>query len=417
MKARIINASPTKELFINTLVRDISIMDAVLDLIDNAVDGYSRRGYTDRKKIRITISGKIFKIWDNCGGINIDFAEKEVFRFGVHRAPDKHSLGVYGIGLKRAVFKMGSNMVFESDDLKNYFRINVDFQQWQKSDEWTLEFDEVSETKEIAFTQLCVTGLHEEVSGEFLTNRFKNDLKDRISKAYFLFIQKNIDIYLDDRKIDPFELTIGFSENVEPANKTFEMDGVQVKLTAGAHPDYHYPGWYIFCNKRLIVMGDCTSLTGWGNRGVPNYHTKFNRFKGFAFFDSDDPRQLPWKTAKNGVDTSSPIYIKVLNEMQTMTQQYTTFMSKAYPTEREETIGKDILGALQKKPVFDIQKDQIFKAPKVPEVPKTTTISYRKPIKEVEKLKECMGRKYMYNKELGERTFDYYKEMECTDEE
>lgn len=417
MPTRKIDASPTKELFINTLTRDISIMDAILDLVDNAIDGYIRQGYTDRKEIKITISGKSFQIWDNCGGIDVDFAENEVFRFGLHRTTDKHSLSVYGIGLKRAMFKIGSNMVFESDDLENYFRVKIDLHQWQRTKEWTLEFDEIGKSTRSAFTQISVTGLHDEVSGEFITNRFKNELTDRISRTYFLFIQKNVDIYLDDQKIDPFELTIGFSEDVVPANKSFKVDGVKIKLTAGAHPDYHNPGWYIFCNKRLIILGDRTSLTGWGNRGVPSYHPKFNRFKGFAFFDSDDPARLPWNTAKNGISISSPIYIEALNEMQTMTQPYTTFMSKAYPTEREETIGKDILGVLQTKSVIDIEEDQTFKAPKIPDVPKMTAISYRKPIKEVEKLKRCMGRKYMSNRELGERTFNYYKEMECPDEE
>ncbi|MBW1614405.1 MAG: ATP-binding protein [Deltaproteobacteria bacterium] len=412
-----INASPTKELFIRTLIKDISIIDAVLDLVDNSIDGYLRHGYTDRKKIMIKISGKRFEVWDNCGGIDLESARNVVFRFGVHKATNKHRLGVYGIGLKRAVFKMGSRMLFESDDSKNYFRINVDFQEWQKTDDWTLEFEEIAGSKGSAFTKICVTGLYDEVSGEFLTNRFKNELMDRIAKTYFLFMKETVDIYLDDSKIEPFELEIGFSEDVEPANKSFKIDDVKVKLTSGAHPDYHNPGWYIFCNKRLIVLGDHTSLSGWGSRGVPNYHPKFNRFKGFAYFDSDDPTKLPWKTAKNGIDVSSPVYIKALDEMQTMTQQYTSFMSKAYPTEREETIGKDILGDLATKSVFDIERDQAFKAPEIPTAPKMTTISYRKPKKEVEALKRCMGKRYMSNRELGERTFDYYKEMECPDEE
>ena len=32
-------------------------------------------------------------------------------------------------------------------------------------------------------------------------------------------------------------------------------------------------------------------------------------------------------------------------------------------------------------------------------------------------LKKCMGRLSMSNRELGERTFNYYKEMECSDED
>ena len=412
-----INAEPTKELFIKTLIKDLSITEAILDLIDNAIDGYQRHKYKDRKEIKLNIGKENFEIWDNCGGISIDHAKHEVFRFGIVGERGKHSLGVYGIGLKRSMFKIGSDITFESDDLTNYFRVKIDLEKWKNKPGWSHEFDELSESKGTTFTNLCITQLHDEIQAEFDSNTFKTELGYRVSKTYFLFMQENVDIYLNTTKIEPLELQVGFSEEVEPANKYFEIDGVKIKLTAGAHPDYNNPGWYIFCNNRLIILGDTTSLTGWGDRGVPQYHNKYNRFKGFAYLDSDDPRVLPWTTAKNGIDTDSTIYIAVLREMQAMTQQYTSYMTKAYPTEPEETIGKRILGELQTKPVQEFKQDQNFKAREIPERPIFTTINYSKRRTDVDKLKKCMGNKTMSNRELGERTFEYYKEMECPDEE
>ena len=64
-----------------------------------------------------------------------------------------------------------------------------------------------------------------------------------------------------------------------------------------------------------------------------------------------------------------------------------------------------------------MDKDQSFKAPSIPKAPEVSTIRYKKPKGEVELLKKCMKKWWMSNKELGERTFDYYKEMECKDEE
>jgi len=208
----------------------------------------------------------------------------------------------------------------------------------------------------------------------------------------------------------------GFSNNIQPARKSFQVKGVDINLTSGVHPDYHDPGWYIFCNDRLIIRGDRTSLTGWGYRGVPNYHPKYNRFKGFAFINSNDPQKLPWNSSKSGLDTGSPIYTAVLKEIQTLTQQYTAFMSKAYPSEPEETIGKKILGEIETMPIGTIKQDQPFKAPPIPDSSKYTTISYQKMIDEVKKVKKCLGKKSISNRELGEKTFDYYKQMECPDE-
>lgn len=102
-----INAFPTKELFIDTLVRDVSTSDAILDLVDNAIDGYTRKKYTERKEIKLNFTKNGFQIWDNCGGIDIVSAKDEVFRFGVRKSNDKHSLGVYGIGLKNLCSKWG----------------------------------------------------------------------------------------------------------------------------------------------------------------------------------------------------------------------------------------------------------------------------------------------------------------------
>ncbi len=411
-----INAEPTKELFIDTLVKDVSIMDAILDLVDNAIDGYMRKEYTDRKKIKLNITEDSFEIWDNCGGIDIDFAANEVFRFGIIDSKAKQRLGVYGIGLKRSMFKIGTQIIFESDDLENYFRVKIDLNKWKAEPGWNHKFDEVSDSKGSVFTTIFIEELDEDVQTEFEKSTFKTELVDRISKTYFLFIHENVDILLNKKKIDPYELKIGFSNEVQPANKSFEANGVRIKLTSGAHPDYKNPGWYIFCNDRLIIRADTTSLTGWGSGIVPTYHNKFNRFKGFAYLNSDDPSKLPWTTAKNDINISDPVYIAMLDKMKEMTQQYTIYMSKAYPTEKEQTIGKDILGELKTKSVREFEQEQIFKARDIPKPPIYTTIQYMKSKSDVKKLKACMGKKYMTNKELGERTFDYYKDMECPDE-
>jgi hypothetical protein len=358
-----------------------------------------------------------FIVWDSCGGIAIEHVINEVFRFGVTDVRDKDTLGVYGIGLKRSIFKIGRQITFESDDLSQYFKIIIDLDKWEKSSTWEHEFDEVGESKGVAFTKITITSLNKDIRNEFAKDSFKNELIRRIGKTYYLFIKDKIDIFLNSIYIEPFELKIGFSESIKPAFKSFSIDDVSIKMTAGAHPDYKDAGWYIFCNDRLIIVADRSNLTGWGNRGVPNYHSKFNRFKGFTYINSSDPSKLPWNTSKNGLDTSSPVYKYVLNEMQSMTQQFTSYMSKAYPTEKEETIGKDVLGDLEPVSVSLFKNNQIFKAPEIPKTPLYSTISYKKPKKQIEYLKACLGNKWMSNKDVGERTFEYYREMECQDDE
>lgn len=412
-----IDAMPTKKLFIDTLIRDVSLKDAILDLVDNAIDGFIRKKFDENREIKLTLNKDFFEIFDNCGGIEINHVKNEVFRFGISEVRDENTLGVYGIGMKRSMFKIGRHITFESDDLSNYFRVVIDLEEWQTSEAWSHNFDTVEGSKGEPFTKISIESLNDDIKNEFEKDSFKNELSQRISKTYFLFLKDKINIFINNKYIEPLELKIGFSDSISPAVQNFSIDGVSVKLTAGAHPDFRDPGWYIFCNNRLIIVGDRTSLTGWGSRGVPTYHPKYNRFKGFAYINSSDPSKLPWNTSKNGLNTSSIVYKRLLDEMQSMTQQFTSYMSKVYPSEKEETIGKDILGDMTTVSITELKENRTFKAPEIPRSPNFTTISYKKPKKQVDKLKSCLGNRWLSNKKVGERTFDYYLEMECEDDE
>lgn len=176
----IIDASPTKELFLDTLIKDVNITDAILDLVDNAIDGYTRHEFANRRSISLELSKSKFLIHDTCGGIDLESARKEVFRFGVVKG-GKHTLGVYGIGLKRSMFKLGPIIVFESDDGDKYFRVDIDVEEWKKQEGWNFTFSEIDESKNGSFTRVSIKKLKDEVKREFESDRFVNELSDRIS--------------------------------------------------------------------------------------------------------------------------------------------------------------------------------------------------------------------------------------------
>src|ERR1051326_1089403 len=104
--------------------RDIALEDCILDLVDNSVDALlrtrdvnieqevlapgigSKIPKRERAHIRVDYSDRRFQIADNCGGIAFEDAQNEVFCFGHGRQAPKGRLGVYGIGLKRAIFRL-----------------------------------------------------------------------------------------------------------------------------------------------------------------------------------------------------------------------------------------------------------------------------------------------------------------------
>src|SRR5215469_11597966 len=72
-----VDAEPTKEFFVSMLVRDIELIPALVDLVDNSVDGARRLRGSDRFDglyVRIDATPDMFRIQDNCGGIAINTA-------------------------------------------------------------------------------------------------------------------------------------------------------------------------------------------------------------------------------------------------------------------------------------------------------------------------------------------------------
>src|SRR5258708_14580696 len=120
-------ASPEKRLFISLLTRDIPLIAAFLDLLDNSINA-AVEPYADRLEsaegyqavfqdetlhpgvdIRLTVSPEKVQITDTASGISAETAADHVFKFGrgAGEAHESDRLSVYGIGLKRAIFKLG----------------------------------------------------------------------------------------------------------------------------------------------------------------------------------------------------------------------------------------------------------------------------------------------------------------------
>ena len=87
----VVLASPTKTFFVHMLTRDIELKDAILDLLDNCIDGVLRRISTQKRKsktpyenywAKITLNQNEFIIEDNCGGIPKKLAINSAFMMG-----------------------------------------------------------------------------------------------------------------------------------------------------------------------------------------------------------------------------------------------------------------------------------------------------------------------------------------------
>jgi len=451
--AELVSFQPTKELFINILTKDISIQDCILDLLDNAVDSYTRSAIDEKREVHLNFDKNKVIVFDNCGGIEKERLQKEVFRFGVkdflNHIP---TIGVYGIGLKRSIFKLGELIVFETDDRKNYCKLKIDVKKWlnrkdsEGKDKWDLELTETSITRlkngEKPYTKIDIENLRYETKETF-TLDFETKLKKTVKIYYSRFIQKDkINFYINNEKQSGFEIKVKSSDDFKPVKVEEDYKGVKITIICWvdlkedqqrARKEPEHRGWNIFMNERLVIYDDISEDTGWSEGGsfFPKFHPIYNQFRGVVFLNTNDPSKLPINTSKNGFNKENEIYYHLLNLMVKVARPFINFLSKKYNEQKDEidikedellaTIDKDSKGKTIETLIDDTKTDyQPIFIPPAQETKARSTIpqsiiQFSKPKSQVDIIKKIL--KVDTNKQVGEKLFDYFWESEGLNEE
>lgn len=352
--------TPTKRFFVEMLTRDIDLEDAILDLLDNCLDGVAR---TQKKNpddinykgywVKINFDNKGFEISDNCGGIptsSVDYA----FRMGKpSNAPNENlaTVGVYGIGMKRSIFKIGRHCIIEtkhSDD--DSFRVVID-EDWLKSDgNWEIELQKTLGFDTVNGTNIKISKLNPAVSNSFGNKSFTTSLINKVIYAYSYIIAKGFEVEVNGEKINPNPITIRYElehesgRAIQPYIYKANIDDVEVNLVVGLNAPLvtekeeeeekkgprnrtENAGWTIVCNDRIVVYRDKTELTGWGV-DFARYHTQFIAISGIVYFKSNNPEKLPITTTKRGVDVTSALFLKVRKQIVEGTKIFIEYTNK-----------------------------------------------------------------------------------------
>jgi hypothetical protein len=321
----VIDAMPTKELFIDMLTRDIALIPAIIDLVDNSADGAKKisgeeslEGYWSR----VAVSPDEFSVSDNCGGISAETARKYAFRFGrPSGAPSvKHSVGQFGVGMKRAIFKLGRQFRVESTTPNSRFVVEVNVDDWAREPKWQFDFADVDEktkhSPDDVGTTITVSRLRPDVAEKFALETFRTELRNELQSRLQDPISRGLVVSLNTLPVDAEPMTLLSDTKLAPAHKKLtygEKNDKPVTLhlycgigRSGSRSEERIDaGWHVFCNGRLILEGDKTDVTGWDSDAddvaIPGFHPQYNSLRGFAYFDSDNPARLPWNTTKTGL--------------------------------------------------------------------------------------------------------------------
>lgn len=359
-----VDASPVKSFFVHMLTRDIKLEEAILDLLDNCVDGILRSKGANAKKhpysgfwAEIDFRKDSFSISDNCGGIPWSLHS---YAFKMGRAIDRPSdtpgtVGVYGIGMKRPIFKMGKRCLIQTQNGRDAYDVEIEPEWTDDEDLWRIPVRPARQRMSEDGTTIVVADLHPGISNRFSEDAiaFKSDLETMVATHYVFIIDKGFQVRINGDVVKPRPTRLIFDrklrrpkkEGIRPFIFRTTTEGVEVFLAVGftrpipsadeiAHEqeDKRYStldaGWTIVCNDRAVLYCDRSELTGWGEAGVPRYHTQFIAVAGIVEFRSDDASKLPTTTTKRGIDASRPLYLQIKNKMREGMRIFTDYTNK-----------------------------------------------------------------------------------------
>jgi hypothetical protein len=430
------DASPEKRLFINLLTRDITLVAAFLDLLDNsinaAVEPYSSKlkkaaDYEALLKdpdiqpsvdISISLSPDKVVIKDNASGISVKTAEDHVFKFGraVDEPHENDRLSVYGIGLKRALFKLGNNIAITSDHEAGGFNLKMDVAEWAskgKAEEWKIPISPRPPVKPgKCGTTITVTELYDDIKRRLADGVFEGQLRDAVARTYAYYMTKFVTIHISCKVVEPVEIAIGSNHYSD----SFELDGVSCAITAGIGIPRggqfrdSSSGWFVFCNGRAVISADKSPLTGWGGSGQI-FQPKHRPFVGTVFFASENAEQLPWTTTKAAINEDSAIWQLAKRNMHAVSQPVIAYLNNRYTDEGTEVSNKELQEAAGEQTTMlaaAVSQKRSFTPPAKRVSPKKTRIQYDATENEIKSIAVYLKRPSMSGSAVGRYTFDYF---------
>ena len=421
------------------LTRDISLDDCILDLIDNSIDsawshagvrpsafvaGTALADYT----VSIAFDDTKFSIRDNCGGISFDDAANYAFTFGRKSEPegenrhDDYTVGVYGIGMKRAVFKIGDQIRVRSTsavgDAIESFVVPIDVPAWlgDASVPWDFDIDDAQPLAEPGVV-IEVEGLSEEAQRQFTNPTYEGLLIQMLSRDYLLPLMQGLTIEVNGRVVPFRSLQLLESDSFKPMRESYEDGDVGIEVIAGMHappPDDNEPessrqdqtsGWYIVCNGRVVLAADRTGATGWGLNDFPRWHAQYSGFIGMVLFTAADPSLLPMTTTKRSVNASAPLYQRTLNKMMKPSRAWVDYTNlRKAATEQ----ARNLEAAARPIDVAAIPTSATVTLPSLrPGKTKVANVNYSVDRARMRALADALGDPNLSFREVGVQSFDY----------
>ncbi|OFI06015.1 histidine kinase-, DNA gyrase B-, and HSP90-like ATPase [Clostridium acetireducens DSM 10703] len=312
-----IDLSPSRDFIIKSIVGEITLETAILNLIDNCIQASDKYNRNKKYTIKLLINPKQFSIEDNCGGMSKEKLES-AFTFFVNEDYEIQ----HDRGLKRSVLKIGRKINITSKISGCRYNVPINISNWEKNS-WSMDIKE--EKINSCIEQGVIIDIHDlyrKVKKIFMNTKFINKLIDLIVNRYRCKLKENFSIWINDKKIllnDIYERIYVGSEN----KKMNDMK-VEIKLYnfCKEYSEKLENGWYFIVNGICVISKDKNLFWRKKNQVIISGHT-YKTFIGEVIITGDYIRNLPiWKNNNGKLDAKNFYNKEIIDFMREVIEKY-----------------------------------------------------------------------------------------------
>ena len=308
-----LSATPSKRLFLS-IIADYDLSRAICELVDNGLDVWVRSGRKGDIEIEVTVDleQKVIVVRDSAGGLPKSELQNIVGPGQTGSAPDDETIGLFGVGTKRAVVALAQDIKIATRHGKGKtYQLEFD-DNWIADEDWNLPYYEVDDIAP-GSTIVSLQRLRVPVD-----RRIVDTLRDHLCATYAKFLTlPQVTIKLDGKSLRPvFFDKWSYPPDFEPRHFQGELmtaDGRAVRVSAYAglssesSPATGEYGVYFYCNDRLIARALKTIDVGFikGFAGLP--HPKVSLARVIISLNGD-ARSMPWNSSKSDISTKHEVF-------------------------------------------------------------------------------------------------------------
>lgn len=339
--------SPDKLEMFKSQSEDLSLIDAVKELVDNAIDNWTRTTERDKAAtVRIDIDESTTRVWDNTGGVPSEEIQALFAPGEAREEPPEWSIGGYALGAKKAISRLGglgegtfnlAHIKSRTPKAEKAYGYNIDRDWFEKSD-WDVERKKFSSLQE-GCTEVIVGA-----SEQLWDDDNVLELQRELSRTYTKFLagdaqgqSTDFKIVLGSEEIEPTKgvewsyITLG---NLYPRRYTnIELDPsylstpIQMELEVGLmlNEDAQESGTDIYFQDRLVINSSTSEEGGFGTdeTAIGRFTSKNERFKArIDLITAGDASELPWDTQKKNIDRTSRISSVMYSKVKKLANPY-----------------------------------------------------------------------------------------------